>query len=65
MDVFGLSLVQVENRLRTDEGFNRVYCGFKHFMMEELTFPPNLSFNKRREICSIQAREMVQTIIFF
>jgi len=61
LTLFGQSLEKVEELLKADANFNRVYCGFKHFMMEELNFPADMSFKKRRQKCSVVAREMMRS----
>jgi len=61
MDIFGQTLEKVDERIRTDVNFNRVYCGFKHFMMEELKFPKGATLKTRRRKSAGSAREMMRS----
>jgi len=61
MAVYGVSAEKVDHRIMNDKNFNRVYCGFKHFMMEELHFPPNATWKLRKRKVKASAREMMRS----
>jgi len=59
--LFGQTIEFVKERIKNDPDFNRVYCGFKHFMMEELHFPHKTTWKIKRDKSSEHAKEMMRS----
>jgi len=59
--LFGQGMDKIDELLRNNADFNRVYCGFKKFMAEELSFPVGATVKLRRDRCAGAAREMMKS----
>lgn len=57
----GQNMDRIDKLLREDADFNRVYCGFKRFMGEELSFPADSTGKQRRARCAAAAKEMMKS----